>query len=827
MAARRRGRFEDHARCGPGHRGRTDAFGAALVLVDRRRAARKHRRERRRERIRRQAAVRTRRLADPALRRGLGEGLRPDAPRSALLRRDKRAGRHPDAGRAARVPPERPDSDRRRAVGRRAAHAAAVARGARAAGQRQGPLAEDHRRAAGKSARKLKQTMARPVGPRARHRRAVAVAPGQRARRAASTSSAPARCPNRWRWNSRPRCCSPNRRSSISARSRRSCRSRSTRCWRASTPRSRTSRRRPVADAPLLDEMARRAQERLLLAQVAREIQANLRHMEQVLDAFFRDNSKRADLATLAGDSRQIAGALKMLGLDSAERLLELCQHQIDEYAKPDAPVHNDDLEMLAESLSGLGFYIEAVEQQRPDRDRLITPLLDRRLGVAPSAPAAELETVESAVVDLRSALPRDVCRLSERARRSPRRATGSSADLTTLRARCRADRRRAPAAGRRCGARPARACRHRRHRGAAGCRRGGRRRRVRRRAGAFGGNDAPARNRRDAVRHRAARHLPDRGRRGAGHGRGQRARARRASRRSHGADGRATRIPHAEGQRPDGGPDRSGRARVRGREGSQPRARGRPPGDAGGDRADRRRRVELPPLGRRAAQHRPGHARRRRPACGARQSRKRVSRCRRRRSGTAGRRRTATRRDQPLRRPTNTASAGDAAASPPLRRSRSSSSTKRRTRRPTHGGAHRARCQVGTDAGLSARRRRRRSPKPARTSPSPADAEEEITVGGVTLSAALYRILCEEAKQHLATLDAELQTLAVRSRGDAVAADGARQPHAVRHSSHRRLPAGRHDGQGAGSLPARLCRNAARRFPARRNRCWRARSRA
>ena len=49
--------------------------------------------------------------------------------------------------------------------------------------------------------------------------------------------------------------------------------------------------------------MARRAQESLLLAQVAREIQANLRHMEQVLDAFFRDNSKRAELATLAGDS--------------------------------------------------------------------------------------------------------------------------------------------------------------------------------------------------------------------------------------------------------------------------------------------------------------------------------------------------------------------------------------------------------------------------------------------------------------------------------------------------------------------------------------------
>src|ERR1039457_7024956 len=104
---------------------------------------------------------------------------------------------------------------------------------------------------------------------------------------------------------------------------------------------------------------ARRAQERLLLAQVAREIQANLRHIEQVLDAFFRDHSKRAELATLSRDSNQIAGALKMLGLDRAEQLLMLCQQQIDEYAKPDTAVENEGLELLAESLSGLGFYIE------------------------------------------------------------------------------------------------------------------------------------------------------------------------------------------------------------------------------------------------------------------------------------------------------------------------------------------------------------------------------------------------------------------------------------------------------------------------------------
>jgi chemosensory pili system protein ChpA (sensor histidine kinase/response regulator) len=40
--------------------------------------------------------------------------------------------------------------------------------------------------------------------------------------------------------------------------------------------------------------MFRRAHERVLLTQVAREIQVNLRRMEQVLDAFFRDHTKRA-----------------------------------------------------------------------------------------------------------------------------------------------------------------------------------------------------------------------------------------------------------------------------------------------------------------------------------------------------------------------------------------------------------------------------------------------------------------------------------------------------------------------------------------------------
>ena len=159
--------------------------------------------------------------------------------------------------------------------------------------------------------------------------------------------------------------------------------------------------------APLLDEMSKRAEERLLLAQVVREIQVNLRRMEQVLDAFFRDHAKRSDLATLAKDSRQVGGALRMLGLDQADRLLGLCQAQIESYAVPDTPVSNDDLELLAESLSSLGFYVEAVDQQRPDRERLIAPLLAKRLGHAPAETVDDRgESAETAVKALRAALP-------------------------------------------------------------------------------------------------------------------------------------------------------------------------------------------------------------------------------------------------------------------------------------------------------------------------------------------------------------------------------------------------------------------------------------
>ena len=151
---------------------------------------------------------------------------------------------------------------------------------------------------------------------------------------------------------------------------------------------ARAGRAPPVDGAPLFDDMNKR----VLLAQVGREIQVNLSRMENALDAFFRDSKKRAELASLAEDSRQIRGALRILGLDDADRVMALCEQQIRGYATPEVEIASEDLESLAESLAALGFYIQAVEQQRADSARWLAPLLAKRPSESPLRLVEEAE---------------------------------------------------------------------------------------------------------------------------------------------------------------------------------------------------------------------------------------------------------------------------------------------------------------------------------------------------------------------------------------------------------------------------------------------------
>jgi chemosensory pili system protein ChpA (sensor histidine kinase/response regulator) len=122
---------------------------------------------------------------------------------------------------------------------------------------------------------------------------------------------------------------------------------------------------RPLANdegLPLLDEMSRRAQEKLLIGQVGREIQNNLAQIEQALDGFFRNPEKAHDIAALDSPFKQVAGALAMLGHFGAVTDLKQCSASIQRFGQAGYTPAAEDFESVAQELSQLGFFIDALK---------------------------------------------------------------------------------------------------------------------------------------------------------------------------------------------------------------------------------------------------------------------------------------------------------------------------------------------------------------------------------------------------------------------------------------------------------------------------------
>ncbi len=144
-------------------------------------------------------------------------------------------------------------------------------------------------------------------------------------------------------------------------------------------------------EVPHLDAMSRRAQERLLLESVAREIRNNLGAIEQTLDAFFRDATRQHTLAALTTPIRQIEGALAVLGQERANAVLWECGQAIKDFAEPGFTPRPGDFEDVAKKLSALGFFVEQLQHGAPDIDDILEP-------VAPKAKVEEESPVPVAV---------------------------------------------------------------------------------------------------------------------------------------------------------------------------------------------------------------------------------------------------------------------------------------------------------------------------------------------------------------------------------------------------------------------------------------------
>ncbi|HXZ54873.1 MAG TPA: Hpt domain-containing protein [Burkholderiales bacterium] len=153
-----------------------------------------------------------------------------------------------------------------------------------------------------------------------------------------------------------------------------------------------------VPDMPLLDEMSRKAAERLVMNQVVSEMQANLRAIEQVLDVFFRDPAKRDELASLDKPMRQLLGALEMLGEKRARDTFAATVEDIRSLSAGGDRAGPQEFERIAQTLSGLGFYIESLGLGNVDFDTAMRPIASSRGEEGEAAPQAA--TVEAHIVE-------------------------------------------------------------------------------------------------------------------------------------------------------------------------------------------------------------------------------------------------------------------------------------------------------------------------------------------------------------------------------------------------------------------------------------------
>ena len=128
----------------------------------------------------------------------------------------------------------------------------------------------------------------------------------------------------------------------------------------------------------LLDEMTRRAQEKLLIFQVGQEVQVNLQNIEQALDGFFRDPAKRGELAPLPAQFAQVQGALMIMELHDAASLNAAVMSRVQQFAEGSADGSGEAAEMVADGLSALGLYINALQQGSASAKETLVPALLR-----------------------------------------------------------------------------------------------------------------------------------------------------------------------------------------------------------------------------------------------------------------------------------------------------------------------------------------------------------------------------------------------------------------------------------------------------------------
>ncbi len=118
-------------------------------------------------------------------------------------------------------------------------------------------------------------------------------------------------------------------------------------------------------------------EQREVMAPLAAEMQGNLQHIEQSLNAFFNNAAKRAELSQIGRLLSQVQGGLHILSLDIAVQLLGALRQVTEHYVHGETPAAAE-MRIVASAISALEEYVHGlVLGQKPDPSVLSSVLHD------------------------------------------------------------------------------------------------------------------------------------------------------------------------------------------------------------------------------------------------------------------------------------------------------------------------------------------------------------------------------------------------------------------------------------------------------------------
>ena len=147
-------------------------------------------------------------------------------------------------------------------------------------------------------------------------------------------------------------------------------------------------------------------EQRDVMGPLAVEMQSNLQHIEQTLNAFFGNAAKRTELLQVNRLLSQVQGGLHILSLDIAEQLLLTLRQITERYHQGDTPSAAE-MRAVATAISVMDDYVHGlILGQKPDPMALndvLRDLAEVTAGHAQAAAAAAEEETPASVVSVRS----------------------------------------------------------------------------------------------------------------------------------------------------------------------------------------------------------------------------------------------------------------------------------------------------------------------------------------------------------------------------------------------------------------------------------------